>query len=394
MGGVFWESTALANTLRHAGVVAPHTRKPLSEAMCFGLPGGIAAGYALSPALPGRGGPAVTLIGRLAAQDAGPVRVRDALRRIGAKVRIRETAGRVKAQADLLHELAAERPAFVWCVPPPGFAHGWAGTLGHYVIVVHAIDARRRVAVAADRSRRPIEFPLAVLAALRGGARVHRHRILTFEPPRRLGAGLLRAAALEAIRQSARDMLRPRQKAYNLPGLLEGARHIADPGHRRGWPRAFPGGRVYAALRDVFDSIETSGTGGGLHRPMFARFLEESAALSGKRALKSCVKTYRGLGERWSELADEVLPAKVPALRTTRILLRARERTIARGGPRVQENVLEIRDELGTLEKSMRARFPFDRTETMALLTRVSEGLIELHGAEERAARALWSAVR
>ena len=52
-GGTHWETAALRNALAYSGVVAPHTGNALSEAMCLGLAGGIAAGYSFCPSIPG-----------------------------------------------------------------------------------------------------------------------------------------------------------------------------------------------------------------------------------------------------------------------------------------------------------------------------------------------------
>ena len=40
-----WETASIRNALDYAGVIAPHTDKPFSEALLMGISGGIVVGY-------------------------------------------------------------------------------------------------------------------------------------------------------------------------------------------------------------------------------------------------------------------------------------------------------------------------------------------------------------
>ncbi len=393
-GGVHWTSAALAHALAWEDVAAPHSRRPLSEAMCFGIAGGIAAGYAFAPSRSAGAGSGVSLVGRYREGVNGPEEVEDALRRLGARTRVRETTGARAAERNLETALAAGHPAFVWCAPPPLLAEPWAGTCGTYVLLVHGLDRRRRTALVADRARRSLELPLAELARLRAKVRAQRRRVLTFTPPARLGAVLLRRAITQGIRLGAADMLRPRVRTFNLPGLAEWSRQIANPASRRGWPRAFRGGRLFAALRDVYDSIETAGTGGGLFRPLYAEFLREAAAVTGRRRLRTLARTYETLGTQWTGLAHTALPDRLPGFRRARALLARRARLIRTGGAVLDERMEETRVAMRTIERRMRHAFPLDHVATMELLTRMSGEIADLHAAEARTARELWAAVQ
>ncbi len=43
--GLHWETGSLRNFLAYQGITTPHTNQPYSEAMLFGISGGIAMGY-------------------------------------------------------------------------------------------------------------------------------------------------------------------------------------------------------------------------------------------------------------------------------------------------------------------------------------------------------------
>jgi hypothetical protein len=61
-------------------------------------------------------------------------------------------------------------------------------------------------------------------------------------------------------------------------------------------------------MLDLYESIEL-GTGGGLMRPLYAAFLEEAAALLGKKELARVAALYRELGREWTAFAEFLLPA-------------------------------------------------------------------------------------
>jgi hypothetical protein len=237
-------------------------------------------------------------------------------------------------------------------------------------------------------------MPLAELSRLRARVRAHRRRLLTFTAPARLGRTALRWAIVRGIRAGAGDMLRPRLRAHNLPGLIEWSRLIANPASRRGWPRVFRGGRLFLPLRDVYDGIETAVMGGGLYRPLYAEFLKEAARETGRPKLLALARTYVSLGQRWTELAQTALPDRVAALRQARALLGRRVRLIERGGAALPGRMDETMAALARVERRMRRSFPLDHVETMALLTEMSERIDELHAAEARAARELLAAVQ
>jgi len=391
-GGAHWESAALAHALAWEGVTLPQSRRPLSEAMCFGIGGGLAAGYAVSP---GRGaGRHVSVVGRHAGASGGPEFIEGALRRLGARPTLRQTGSARTADAHLERALAAGHPAFVWCAPPRAFGQGWAGTCGSYVLLVYGIDRARRTALVSDRARGPLALPLAELSRLRGAVRTQRRRLLTFTMPAAPGRPALRRAIVAGIRAGAGDMLRPRVRSHNLPGLLEWARLIANPANRRGWPMTFRGARLFTALCDVYDSVETAGTGGGLFRPLYAQFLREAARETGRRKLAALARAYASLGERWSELARTALPNRVPVLRQARVLLGRRVRLIERGGAALPARMEAWTADMGKLERRVRRGFPLDHAETMALLTDLSEQIADLHVSEARTARELLAAAQ
>ena len=64
-GGCHGEAASLRGLLAHAGVKNPTSGEPLSESLCFGIAGGIGAGYSCCPSVIRYGcGSGVSIVGR------------------------------------------------------------------------------------------------------------------------------------------------------------------------------------------------------------------------------------------------------------------------------------------------------------------------------------------
>ena len=122
LGGVHADSTALANLLAHHRVTHPRTGEPFSEAMLFGIAGGISAGYSFCPSIPREGnGAGVSIVGRNLHYAFDGTFHLNALRRLGLSFEITEASTPNAAHKKLVAVLESGRPALVWC----GRAFDW-----------------------------------------------------------------------------------------------------------------------------------------------------------------------------------------------------------------------------------------------------------------------------
>jgi hypothetical protein len=396
-GGRHGESASIRNLLAYAGVRDPHRGEPLTEAACFGIAGGIGAGYSFCPSLPRYGtGSGVSVVGRHRIYATGAAWYRGFFDRIGAKVRITETAAEGKAYRNLLAELDAGRPTVVWCgrsaLPFLGKPMDSANCFMHS-FVVFGVDETKEIAYGADRAAGPVTLGLEELAEARRAVCSHRNRTLTLDPPPRLTRSTVKSAMLAGLQACADELLRGKMKTFSLPGLEIWARMIANASNKDGWLEVFREHLMFAALRDVFDSIETVGTGGGLYRPMFAEFLEEAAAVTGRKALGELAETYRELGGQWSALADAAMPDSTPAFKKTKTLLRKRNRLYETKGEKARRQIDEASRQLQRIEAGADRTFPLGPDETRELLEGLRGQILALHEAETAAARRLDKAV-
>ena len=190
LGGRHAESNGLRYLLADAGVLNPITDEPLTEALCFGIAGGIGAGYSFCPSVPRWGtGSGVAVVGRHKSYVTNGAFQKGCLDRLGVKYRVHETGGQGKAYQQIEGELDAGRPAIVWCsksqLPflgePTDSCNLWM-----HSFVVTALDEETGTAVGIDRAPTPVTLSIEVLASARAGICSHKNRVLAIDPPKKL----------------------------------------------------------------------------------------------------------------------------------------------------------------------------------------------------------------
>jgi hypothetical protein len=385
-GGRHVESANLKNLLAHTGTVNPATGQPLSEALCFGIAGGIGAGYSWCPSVLRYGqGSGVAIVGRHRIYATSATWYEGFCDRLGIRTRITETGGPGKAYQNLVEELKAGRPTVVWCLRPklPFLVEPISSCgLWMHSFIIYAIDEKTGQAYGADRAATRVTISLDDLAAARRGVCSHKNRTLSIDPPAALTTARLKDAIRAGIRACAQEMLKGQMKTYSLPGFEKLARILTNDKSKDGWLKVFKGGLLYWALRDVFDSIETFGTGGGLFRPLYADFLDEAAGITKDRAFAELAGRYRELGQQWAALAEAALPGAVKSFQQTRELLREKCKVFEEKGDRAAGTIREVWGKLQAIETEMRPSLPLTPTDARALLEGLRERLLVLHQTE------------
>ena len=105
--GLHWETGTVRNYHDYRGVLAPHTGKPISEALLMGVSGGAVMGY-FSFAYKGYD-PHVVILTRNTFDPLDRL-----LQRLGIVQNVVQTASARKAESNLLDTLEAGVPAIVW----------------------------------------------------------------------------------------------------------------------------------------------------------------------------------------------------------------------------------------------------------------------------------------
>jgi hypothetical protein len=396
-GGRHWDSANVTHLLAHAGVASPVDGKPLSEAMVFGIAGGIGAGYSFCPSVPGYGcGSGISIVGRCLGYSTDSTYPKTVFDRLGVTSDVRETSGVKGAHQNLLEALSKNKPAILWCSRfEMRYTHvPMRADCSMYAVVCHGIDEAKGEAYVADHSATSMTVSIEQLQKSRNRVCSFKNRSLTIEPPKsKLSATTLKDAVVAGLKQCAESLAKPKIKTFSFEGLDEWSKIINSSTNKKGWLKMFPGGKLYGALSDVFISIETIGNGGGLYRTIYADFLDEAAGATKNKKLAACAKTYRALGERWTNFAAAMLPDEHASFKKAKQLQRSWHDGLVKKGEKGLKEVAAAREAISAMDKSMQnGEFPLKPSEVPNFLAGLQKQLIDLIAAERVAAAQLASA--
>lgn len=229
--------------------------------------------------------------------------------RTGIQIVEHETTSRTRAEQELLKMLDDDQPvclyadmAYLTYLDLPEDAH-----FGGHLIVVAGYDAATRQAIVADiepnmtgvKTGHFYTLSLEQLALARASKYrpfPPKHHWFTFDfthahPPDR-------TAIYDAIDHTAQAMLHPPIKNMGVAGIRTAAQRV------RQWPAQFDEAALHAALFNVYVYTEIGGTGGGLFRYMYSRFLNEAADLTGDSQLREASRQVSTCAEQWRTLAQ------------------------------------------------------------------------------------------
>lgn len=324
LGGQHTDSAALSNALRQAGVVAPHSRRPYSEAMIVGLGGGIGFSYFVYEQR--------AALARLELDSRfrgrGTSFLDSVLARTGVQASSVQTYSTRRAQDALLSVLEAGRAA-ICIVDPPLLPHRGlpSAQRGRSSQLISVIGAEGGDVFIDDLCAHPVPLSLEQLSAARQSCRRARQRMVTISPP--LHPFDLSVSVRQALRSTCRLFLNPHVSNVGFSGLEKWSSLLTNVNNRRGWPRLFSGSSaLFSALNHTFTHLHFERTAPGALRPMFADFLEEAAEILGRRLLMRVAAQYRQSAELWGQLTDLALPIDDPVLWRCRAISEERRRLL------------------------------------------------------------------
>jgi hypothetical protein len=394
-GGVHPETATIAGVLANRGLVAPHTGRPLTEAMVLGVGGGLGAGYILWE-FQDHARRHVVLGFRNDWQY--PARwAEKACRRLRVPAAMDETGAARKAEAQLRAAVDQGVPAIAWVDQQlVGHRHLPASLAGHagYPLTVYGIDERAGAALVDDRNRARLTVPLDTLAAARARIGSYRHRLLVLDAPAaELDLDALRAAVAEGLAEQVEHLSRP-SDSFSLPAFRKWARLLTDRRNAKAWPRVFADrAGLFGACVSVYENVEPVGAAGGNLRGLYAEFLDEAAELLGDDGLRRAAGAYRDLAGRWHELAGLALPADREPFAEVRRLTDRLHRLVERGDAGRQEAATAA-GRLWAARDRWRSAFPAGDAEVDALLAALADQVAAVHDAETAALATLGRALR
>jgi hypothetical protein len=269
---------------------------PASEELLLGLGAGVGFVYwHMKDTLPFYGGRAN--VGRPGEDGLE----KTAGRRTGVAVESFATSSARKAEDALIALLSAGEPVMLqvdmgflsYLELPEGYHFG-----GH-VVAAAGYDPGTRQVLIADRDRNLHPVSLEELATARGS------QFKPF-PPRNLwytfdfsGARpTTREEVIQAIREATTWMLEPPIANLGVKGIRTAAERTLQ------WPKALTEEQIRATCANMFFFIDAAGgTGGGIFRYMYGRFLREAAGIAMDSRLAEVGEQFNSIGDRWQEVA-------------------------------------------------------------------------------------------
>lgn len=391
-------TTALRVLLTAAGVRAPHTNEPFTEAMLFGVAGGIGIGV-FSFLYEKQDFASFYIAAR---HDwANEVRyLTHAAERIGAETSIAEASGVKPAAQALSKALADGQPCIAWLdaatLPYKAMPAFYVGMANH-MVVVYGVDDATGTARIGDLSDDPIEIPLDVLAAARGRIKKDKNRLMSLRASGKVPPlDALVQAGLTACRDGllGATAVGNAKTNFSLEALRVWGNRLHGSRDKESWERIFtPGKRLWRGLTSINEYIEHYGTGGGLSRPLFAEFLAEAGSALGSEPLRALGRRYAELGRQWSELADAALPDDVPAMREAKELLARKSELLHSDVPASTDDARRAWQRLDELAAAAGERFPLSAAAAEDLRADLKQRVLALHAAEVAAHEALTAIV-
>jgi len=360
-GGVHCETSALSKVLRHEG-------RYYSEALLFGLAGGIGFIYWTTKKMP------IPFIG--GRNGRFPEFLATACRRLRIGFEVLTTSSANKAFQQLKGALAEGHPAIVYgdIAYLPYF--GTPRHFGGHAFVVYGINEAEGWVAVSDRGRAPCRVPLDDLARARAsvaGPFPPRHAQLRLTIPRESVS--LAPIVQEAIAATCLAFRRSPINNLGLPGIQRLAAEVIA------WPKRYVGPQLIDVLMDSYVNLELAGTGGGAFRRLYADFLEEAQATLAMTELAAAVKQMRQLADTWRAVATGFLPEAVPGLARCRQLLDARNQLFEEQGDDYDNRIATINAQIAAAKEEAQAGL--DHMAADAILQSVRALLLSVHELEE-----------
>ena len=391
-GGRQVEAAALRNVLAHLGIVAPHTGEPFTDALLFGLGGGIGLSYFVYAS---GDFTSLFLATRITTSPTGFVETM--CTRIGAKATIQTASTPAAAEKKLKQALAEGRPPILW-VDPGGLPY-YGTPAAYHTLVVYGFDESLDEVHIADRSDRPITLTHAELTRARQSGDVRKFPALLVDTPRPIRLPALKTAVTQGLRDCCGQMQKGFGPAnfrsnFGLKALEKWAGLLINPKDPRGWPKFFPRGpKLYQALVSVFDQVENRGSGGSAFRELYADFLVEAEEILSKPKFDGVAKQFRESARLWGALSAALLPDEVPLFKETKQLTVKKRLLFEKEGAAARDEAKTLSARLEGIRVQVEKTFPMSEAEVQDLLTDVRQHVLAIHAVEKQAVKTLESLI-
>ena len=117
------------------------------------------------------------------------------------------------------------------------------------------------------------------------------------------------------------------------------------------WPKIYGDSELLMAMFNTYIYIEKGGTGGGLFRRMYSRFLLEASEILDLPDLEAVSTEIAEAAKKWTQAAKLFLPDELPNVRRIRELFDEKERAVMESREGYMEKAKLLDDELSEAVK-------------------------------------------
>ncbi|MFX0210984.1 MAG: DUF4872 domain-containing protein [Candidatus Hodarchaeota archaeon] len=390
-------SGAFRNVLEYLGVVVPHTGEPFTEALLFGIGGGIGAEYLTwSMKVKEKAGFYLRLwykpLKVISHDDWFIPRVAS---RIGIKITVKHTSSRKKGEQTLLELLKGNKPVILFLpshsikdntlLPYSAFSMG-SSLAPCYCAVVTSFDEGTGRIQLADRSSHPVTTSMKELADPRA---VMKHTAIAVEPLKELKN--IKKAMKAGIRDCCQELLHNRMKNCRVEAFEVWAKRLSDLKDIQSW-RYFSNEKLLANLQMVHSRIKYFLSSEGALRSIYADFLEEASIMMSTSTFNKVSLLYRDVANDWLEFGDAVFPDSISLFKKLRLIIEKQNKAFINRGLSDFE-FRTMADNIRKLQNEILESWPLQENETINFFNQLSDYLALIYQKERTAIKALNTAI-
>ena len=390
--GIHPPTAALMKILQAKGISNPITKQPYTEALLFGIGGGIGLGYILFQFkhLPNP----IVVLGFRNEWNNAQAFLETLTDRLFLKVQFQEFKQIEDGKQGLEQAINRQQPVIVWVdkahLPYRQLSADLKGFISHQV-TVYGHDERSSHWHLDDLSNRLIEIREKTLSIARENTSPQNYLMMTFINAESLSVQELRASIIDGIKDCAAQLTQA-QPNLGISNLDIWANQLTDQVGFTGWPHLFKNHKSpYPVLRMIYESIKLNGADGFALRKIYADFLQEAAGMLSNYALNAVAGQYLQLANHWSNLADNALPSRFPVFDRAKNLLNEKYEAY-KNHDFVKHH--QISDDLSFLEEEINSEFPMDANEVIQLFNRLASQIKLIAELENSAAHRLREVTR
>jgi len=393
--GRHYETGSIHNALAVQGVKAPHTGKPYSEALLFGVSGGIAFGYFTFEY---KGYlPHVALLTRNTFSPFNTI-----LERLGIAQDVQQTTTAEIAEKKLLDALATGLSPLVWVdqFSLPYTDLSPTDAMWNMMPVL-AVESDGGTVTIAERSSQPFQLALADFTRARARVKEDKFRMMTLEAPQTPKlAGAVHKGICQAIKLFTEEPPRGARDNFGFAAYNKLAELLVNTRNKQSWERYFePGVRMYHALAGspsqpgAYFWVNHWGSADGADRGLYADFLDEAAVILKKPALRDAAGNFRESHALWLKFADALLPDDVPMLGGSKKLIQKKQTLFVEKGEAALPEIRKINVRLREWLKESESDFPLSHAQAAEMRSNLRGILVQISVVEQKAVDALQNAI-